>query len=114
MTEEKKPMDKKLTKQISVAMMELLKASALIKEGEAIKDRVKEETMPLLIAHDLTEAAIPGLGKMAIRTSSGSSIDKTKLTTTLLHEGVDPNRIQSILEKSTNSWSKEYLDFRVK
>ena len=105
---------KEVTEALKRATKQMAKASALIKEGEAIKKEVKEETAPLMIAHGLSKFALDGVGKMAVKQGRGSTINEAKLTEALLHEGIEAERVVEIIEGARKTWTYDCIEFRVK
>lgn len=106
-------MDSELQKTLDKATVAMAKASAMIKEGEAIKKDVKEKILPLMASFDIKDSAVAGVGKIGYRTGGGSAINKSKLTEVLLNRGVEADQIPGIIEDSTKFWSYDYVEFKV-
>ena len=90
----------------------LSRASALIKEGEALKEKEKKNTKPLMESFGVTTADIPGVGTMNVRSSGGSSINEKKLIKALLARGIDASEASEIAKESKVSYSYSYLEFK--
>jgi len=104
--------DAELEDQLVAATKSMSRASALIREGEAIKAGVKAEILPLMDSFDIKTYGINGLGTLGCKKGKGSGINAPLLRKVLLDEGMDADKIQPIIDKSTKSWSYTYVDFK--
>jgi hypothetical protein len=105
-------MPAKLKATLEKAMRVRAKAKALEDEAKVLKRDSNDTLLPLMMAHNLKDYSVEGLGKVIVKTSSGSSIDKKVLIEQMLLEGVNPNAVNRIVERSSRSWSTDYVEFK--
>lgn len=89
-------------------------AKAMEEEAGLIKKEANDILLPLMVSHNIKTYGVEGIGKVIQKVSKGSSIGSAKLTEQLLLEKLSPRKISGIIGRSSTSWEKEYVEFRVK
>jgi len=105
-------MDAKTRKTIEGAIRTRAKAKALEAEAKQLKAESNDILLPLMTAHELKDYTIKGLGKATVKTSKGSNVNIPKLRENMLLAGIAIEDVDQILEDSSTSWSREYVEFR--
>ena len=88
------------------------RAKVLEEEAKSMTQSAKDTIHPIMIAHDMKDYQLEGVGKVIVRTSKGSSISAVKLREGLLLQGMDAPKIERAIAYSSNTWSKEYIEFK--
>ena len=103
---------KKVRIQLEGAITQKMQGVALEKEGKLISKNASDIILPILVAYNVKSYEKEGQGKVMQKTSSGSNVDKKKLEAELLKAGLTVKKIQGIIERSSNTWSTPYVEFR--
>lgn len=87
-------------------------AKAMEAEAKDLTKQAKDFLLPTLTAYGVKKYSLQGVGVVTTKINTGSSINASKLRETLLIEGLPPDKVQEIIDKSSKTWSTEYVDFK--
>ena len=104
---------KKVVKEIEEAIRTRARGQGLVMEAKVLIEKAKETLLPLLVAYEIKSYALEGVGIVASKVSRGTSYSGKKLREALLLQGLSPEEVDHVLKVSSNTWSTEYVDFKV-
>jgi len=99
-------------KEIERAMKLKRKAKALEDEAKILTEEAKSISLPILVAFEIKSYRKTGTGTFFKKVSRGSNINAKKLKESLLLKGVEGDEAADIISTSSNTWEKEYVEFK--
>jgi len=88
------------------------RAKSMEDDAKALKSRGDELIHPILITNRAKGFDVPGVGKVVVKTASGSKISAEKLKIALLTKGVDITLIESAIQEATSTYATDYIEFK--
>jgi hypothetical protein len=77
-------------------------------DAKAISKEAGDTMLRIMSKNKITIYGLPGFGEAKVLISKGSAILSDRLTENLLIEGMDPDKIEEIIDKSSSKWEKPY------
>ena len=105
-------MDATAEKELNAAVVTKARGKMMEKEGKALSKTADETLLPLMLANGIKNYALPGYGKVNVKSSGGSMIIEQTLREEMLKYGIPANDIDRIISPAKKVWESTFIDFR--